>query len=243
MSGGPAAMRASLDATQPRVNYLFVGAMTGDELTGASATRGAGRTRRRDAVRNHAKLLDAVSEVLRTEPESLGMSAVADRAGLSVATAYRYFPSLEDLLTAYVRGVIIEQRDYSHDCPKKGLALFEDVVAQWARLLRLHGPAIIQLRSHRGFLRRLLDNDELIVIVRDAWERPIRGVLRQLGIADEHFNHALFLYNVLFDPREILDLVDTGLTESEALARLVGAFYGALEGWARAGGPRRTDSH
>jgi hypothetical protein len=58
-------------------------------------------------------------------------------------------------------------------------------------------------------------------------------VLRQLGIADEHFNHALFLYNVLFDPREILDLVDTGLQESEAVDRLIGAFYGALQGWAQ----------
>lgn len=40
------------------------------------------------------------------------------------------------------------------------------------------------------------------------------------------------LYNVLFDPREILDLVDTGLPESEAVDRLIGAFYGALQSWA-----------
>jgi AcrR family transcriptional regulator len=207
--------------------------MTSDELIGASTKRGTGRTRRRDAVRNRQKLLTAASEVLGTAPDTLNMSDVAERAGLSVATAYRYFPSLEDLLTTYVRGVIVELRDYSHDCPKTGTALFEDVVAHWVQLLHLHGAAIVQLRSHTGFLTRLLDNDERIGIVRDAWERPIRGVLRQLGIADEHFNHALFLYNVLFDPREILDLVDTGLQESEAVDRLIGAFYGALQGWAQ----------
>lgn len=56
------------------------------------------------------------------------------------------------------------------------------------------------------------------------------------GHADEkHFNHALFLYNVLFDPREILGLIDTGLREPEVVKRLIGAFYGAVQGWVRTG--------
>ncbi|GAA1858050.1 TetR family transcriptional regulator [Pseudonocardia ailaonensis] len=176
-----------------------------------------------------------MGEILRAEPESLSLPTVAERAGLSVATAYRYFSSLDDLLTSYMRQVVIELRDYSHDCPQTGTALFDAVATHWARQVRLHGPAIVQLRSRQGFLRRLLDNDELTGIVRDAWERPIRGVLRQLRISDEHFNHALFLYNLLFDPRELLDLVDTGLQESEAVSRLIAAYFGALEGWARAG--------
>lgn len=191
------------------------------------------RGKRRDAVRNRQRILDAVGDVLKEEPDALGIPTVADRAGLSVATTYRYFPSLEDLLTSYMREVVVELRDYSHDRPETGTALFEVVANHWAAQLRLHGPAMAQLRSRRGFLRRLLDNDELTSIVRDAWERPIRGVLRQLNIPDAHFNHALFLYNMLFDPREVLDLVDTGLEESEAVSRLVTAYYGAVEGWAR----------
>lgn len=206
--------------------------MSRDELSTIGAAPGGGRGKRRDAVRNRQRLLDALGDVLRTEPDALGIPTVADRAGLSVATAYRYFPSLEDLLTSYMRGVVVELRDYSHDCTETGTALFEDVANHWARQLRLHGPAMAQLRSHRGFLRRLLDNDELTSIVRDAWERPIRGVLRQLSVSDDHFNHALFLYNVLFDPRDVFDLVDTGLQESEAVSRLVAAYYGAVEGWA-----------
>lgn len=200
--------------------------------TSGVAPRGS-RGKRRDAVRNRQRILDAVGDVLREEPEALSIPTVADRAGLSVATTYRYFPSLEDLLTSYMRGVVVELRDYSHDCPATGTALFEDVANHWARQLRLHGPAMAQLRSREGFLRRLLDNEELTSIVRDAWERPIRAVLRQLNISDDHFNHALFLYNVLFDPREVLDLIDTGLQESEAVDRLVSAYYGAVEGWAR----------
>jgi hypothetical protein len=99
--------------------------------------------------------------------------------------------------------------------------------------MSVHGLAMIQLRSHIGFLRRLRDNDDLHLGVRDACERPIRRAMRQLNISDESFDHALFLYNALFDPRDILDLVDSGLTEEEAVQRLVGAFCGALEGWAK----------
>jgi AcrR family transcriptional regulator len=208
--------------------------MSGEELSAVGAGPRAGRGRRRDAVRNRQRLLDAVSEVLRTEPGAVNIPIVAERAGLSVATTYRYFPSLDDLLTAYMRGVVVELRDYSHDCPKTGTALFEAVANHWVRQLRLDGPSMVQLRSHRGFLRRLLEGDELTGIVRDAWERPIRGILRQFGISDEYFNHALFLYNVLFDPREVFDLVDTGLEESEAVSHLVAAYYGAVKGWSEA---------
>lgn len=38
--------------------------------------------------------------------------------------------------------------------------------------------------------------------------------MRHLGVPDEHFDHALFPYNMMFDPREILDLTSTGLAET-----------------------------
>jgi hypothetical protein len=42
----------------------------------------------------------------------------------------------------------------------------------------------------------------------------------------------LFLWNILFDPREILDLINTvGLTKQQASERLVAALCGALKGW------------
>ncbi|MDN3057156.1 TetR/AcrR family transcriptional regulator [Streptomyces sp. SRF1] len=162
----------------------------------------------------------------------MSMPLVAERAGLSVATAYRYFSSPEDLIRGYVQDTIVELRDYSHDCPKTGLALFEDVVGERVRLVRITGAATIQVRSRRGFLARLRDQDDVIVTVRDIWERPIRAVMRHFGVADEHFDHALFLYNMMFDPREILDLIDGGLTEPDVVRRLTRAYYGALRGWA-----------
>ncbi|MEU8691140.1 TetR/AcrR family transcriptional regulator [Streptomyces sp. NPDC048665] len=190
-----------------------------------------GSRRRSDAQRNRKRLLDATGEMLRSQPGNVSVPVVAKLAGLSSATAYRYFPSLDELLTAYLHEVIVALRDYSHDCPKTGTALFEDVVREWGRLLTVYGTAMIQLRSREGFLQRLRSNDAVIGAVRDAWERPVRSVMRKLGIPDEQFDHALFLYNILFDPREVLDLVAEGLPLDEALDRLVGAYYGALRGW------------
>jgi AcrR family transcriptional regulator len=199
-----------------------------------STTRKAGANGRRprnDAVRNRRKLLEAVGGVLATDPASVSMPLVAERAGLSTPTAYRYFSSVDELTTAYVANMLVELRDYSNDSTATGLALFEDVIGEWVRLVRVHGAATVQVRSRQGFLARLREHDDLITDVRDVWQRPIRAVLRHFGIPDEHFDHALFLYNMMFDPREILDLLTAGLTEEAVIGRLTRAYYGALHGW------------
>ena len=55
-------------------------------------------------------------------------------------------------------------------------------------------------------------------------------MLRSKGIGDEHFDHALFLYNQIYDPREVLDLVAEGMTMAEAMRFLTQVYYGALDG-------------
>lgn len=190
--------------------------------------RGGSSPRRRDAVRNRRRLLEAAGEILRTRPADVSMPVVANLAGLSVATAYRYFPTLDELLNTYLHQVITLLRDYSHDCPKTGAALFEDVVGEWGRLLQTYGAAMIQLRSRRGLLERLREGDPVITTVRDAWERPIRSLMRELGVADDRFDDALFLYNLLFDPREVLDLIGAGMSQDSARRLLVTTYYGAL---------------
>ncbi|MCX5535565.1 TetR/AcrR family transcriptional regulator [Streptomyces sp. NBC_00006] len=203
------------------------------EATLNSTGQPAGRSRgpRQDAVRNRNKLLDAVGAILESEPASVSMPLVARQADLSTATAYRYFSTLEELISAYVYSTIVELRNFSHDCPKTGTALFEAVAAERVRLVRRHGAATVQVRSRQGFLARLQAQDHVITAVRDIWERPIRAAMRQLGVTDEHFDHALFLYNIMFDPRDILDLVATGLDEATVVRRLTRAYYGAVRGW------------
>lgn len=194
--------------------------------------RGVPTRPRRDAVRNRKRLLEAAGHVLRTTSAEVSMPAIAEQAGLSIATAYRYFPTLEGLLNTYLHHVIILLRNYSHDCPKTGTALFEDVIAEWGRLLANYGAAMVHLRSRRGLIERLHEGDPVITTVRDAWERPIRSVMRELGVPDTQFDYALFLYNLIFDPREILDLERAGMNQQEALRQLISAYYGAIRAWA-----------
>ena len=102
------------------------------------------------------------------------------------------------------------------------------MVRQWLILLHTYGVAMIQLRSKEGFLKRLRERDAVIETVRDAWERPIRALLREFAVPDSEFEYALFLYNLLFDPRELLDLADLGLSDDEILNRQTTTFYAAL---------------
>lgn len=193
---------------------------------------GAAVSGRRDVVRNKRRLINAAGELLREDPKNASMSAIAEKAQLSVATAYRYFPTLEELHGAYLHSVLVNLRDYTLASPLHGTALFEDVIARWVKLLETYGPAMIQVRSKEGFLTRLHADDEVIRTVHDAWERPIREVLRELGVPESRFDFALLLYNALFDPREINDLLHNRgkLSTDEAIHTLIHAYYGALKG-------------
>ncbi|WP_399888252.1 TetR/AcrR family transcriptional regulator [Streptomyces sp. BBFR51] len=200
-----------------------------------AAPRG-GRKLRSDTRRNRRRLLEAVGELARETPDELTMQAVASRAEIGPATAYRYYSSMDDVLEAYVLSVVEELRDFSETSTAQGRPLFDAVVDKWVDLLAEHGPALVQLRSRRGYLERLHAGNEIIVAMRDAWSGPVRGLLDDLGLPQEMLEYALFLGNMIFDPREIQDLSrETRLSRREAVTRLSEAYRGALRGWARAG--------
>jgi AcrR family transcriptional regulator len=177
------------------------------------------------------RLLDAAGEVIRSGPHQASMSVIAERAGLSTATAYRYFPSLDDILNGCLHRVYVELRNASHDCAASGIELYASVVEEWLRLVGIYGRVMVQLRPRSGLLERLHQRDLVITTSRDAWERPIRAVLRHENIPDDLFDYAFFLHNMMFDAREVLDLSDNGLTPVEIRSRLGSAFVGALNAW------------
>ena len=62
------------------------------------------------------------------------------------------------------------------------------------------------------------------------------GLLDDIGLPDKMIEYALFLTNMMFDPREIQDLLqETDLSRPEVITRLTEAYGGALRGWARVG--------
>jgi AcrR family transcriptional regulator len=200
-----------------------------------AAPRGE-RKLRSDTRRNRRRLLEAVGELAREAPDELTMQAVASRAEIGPATAYRYYSSMEDVLAAYVLSVVEELRDFTAALTAQGRPLFDAVVAKWVDLLAEHGPALVQLRSRRGYLERLHNGNEIIAAMRDAWSRPVRDLLGDIGLPEEMLEYALFLNNMIFDPREVEDLLqETPLSRREVITRLTEAYCGALRGWARVG--------
>jgi AcrR family transcriptional regulator len=205
-------------------------------VTDQQAAPRRGQKVRSDTRRNRRRLLEAVGELARESPGQLTMQAVASRAEIGPATAYRYYSSMDDVLAAYVLSVVEELRDFSTASTAEGRPLFDSVVDKWVDLLAEHGPALVQLRSPRGYLERLHHANEIIVTMRDAWNGPVRGLLDDIGLPNEMIKYALFLNNMMFDPREIQDLLqETDLSRREVITRLTEAYCGALRGWARAG--------
>lgn len=200
------------------------------------AASSGGRKPRSDTRRNRRRLLEAVGELARESPDELTMQAVASRAEIGPATAYRYYSSMDDVLAAYVLSVVEELRDFSASSAAQGRPLFDAVVNKWVDLLAEHAPALVQLRSRRGFLERLHDGNEIIAATRDAWSKPVLGLLDDIGLPEGMLEYALFLCNMIFDPREMQDLLqETRLSRQEVVTRLTEAYRGALQGWARVG--------
>lgn len=55
---------------------------------------------RKDAARNRARLLEAADELFSTEGIAVTLKDVAHHAGVGVGTAYRHFPTKNDLVAA-----------------------------------------------------------------------------------------------------------------------------------------------
>lgn len=58
----------------------------------------ATRQPRKDALRNRERVLDAATELVRRQGESVPMATIANHAGVGVGTLYRHFSTREELL-------------------------------------------------------------------------------------------------------------------------------------------------
>src|SRR5688500_9698641 len=69
------------------------------------------RRPRRDAAANRERVLDAATELVRSEGEKVPMATIAERAGVGIGTVYRHFATREELLGALVHrsfGIALE---------------------------------------------------------------------------------------------------------------------------------------
>lgn len=186
---------------------------------------------RSDTERNRRRLINAASRLVGRRGGGVKMTEIAAAAEVSTATAYRHFTSVDDILTVFRHEVGAKLRDFAGVQTSTGVELLHLVSAEWVRLVVKHGHAMVQTRSDTGYLARLRNGAEYLTVQADALQPCLDSAAAELGISAPG-DLGLFVWNILFDPREIFDLLNTvGLTEEEVVDRLVGACCGALSGW------------
>ena len=189
------------------------------------------RRLRQDSIRNQQELVVAVGELLREDPDSATMPAVAERAGLSLATAYRYFPTLDELHRKFMLSVIDELYESTKTLESTGMDLFKETMAQWLRVVAEYGPAMVLVRSREGFLTRLKAGEPHACALERVWGPPVRQLLKEAGIDGRQLPYALSLFNAMFNSREIMDFrAVEGMPDEQLVQRCSRLYWGALQG-------------
>lgn len=185
---------------------------------------------RSDTLRNR-KLIIRSAGRLFAEGRQATMADIARAAEVSTATAYRHFASVDDVLARFRFDVGSELLEFSRQQQATGLELLRLVSSKWVTLVVAHGRAMVHTRSGEGYLARLRTGATHLTVQADALSGALRDTCLELGVENPG-DEALFLWNVMFDPREIFDLIETlGLSPDETARRLVATLVGALQGW------------
>ena len=186
---------------------------------------------RSDTERNRRRLIKAAAYLVARRGSSVRMIDVAERAEVSTATAYRHFGSVDEILAQFRFDVGNRLLAFSQKCEVTGIDRLRVICEFWVQLVVKHGGAMVHTRSDVGYLERLREGTPYLTVQADALLPSISDAAAELGIADPG-DEGLFLWNVMFDPREIFDLLRTvGLSEEQAAHRLFRAFCGALVAW------------
>lgn len=187
---------------------------------------------RSDTRRNLRRMRAAASELLMESPDSTSMTDIAAKAEIGIATAYRYYSSMEQLVEAIVLDIIEDLRDYSVGLSSTGGAQFRQVLLHWIELVKKHGPILIQLRSRRGYLDRLHADNPVIATVAEAWRAPLQGLLGAEVEDSRDFDMAMMLLNLLVDPREVDELIHrVGLPAEQVATMMTATFTASVGPW------------
>ncbi len=164
---------------------------------------------RADAIENRERLIAVTGELL----DELGEVSLIDLArvtGLGRATVYRHFSSTEAVVEAYVLRELGDFLDLGRRpiADGGGVARLRELCSAWADLVERSGAALVHVRSTEGFLRRAAGGDLVIA--------PIHEVMSAVFGACAHDGHlvafdpttAVFYWNLLLDPRDVIDLAE-----------------------------------
>ena len=173
---------------------------------------------RSDSRLTRDRLVEAVAGYIALHGrEPMRMDDVAQHAGVSQATAYRYFASLDQLVRAHV----LQLPEYAAAAFARGdrpdqepFERFRRWNAAWVGACLHYGPTAVHLRSPEGFLARRRSGDPAVVSVCEQVE-PLLHDLVDDPLA------VLMVWNAVSDPREVLDLHRTLRWSATRIANFV----------------------
>ncbi len=169
-----------------------------------SALAGRSPSTRSDTRRTTERLIVALNGwVAEHGAPPQRLADVARRAGVSTATAYRHFASVDDAIRAFVLQLPIRAAELFEaarpDLDGDPVAAFHSWNLAWVQACQEHGNLAVYLRSHEGFLQRRDAGEPVITYVCGLVE-PL------LDRLDGDTTMTSFIWNVTSDPREVLDL-------------------------------------
>lgn len=185
--------------------------------TGLELTTGRPTADRSDSRRTRQRIVDGIGSYAVTHGwPPARLADVAAHVGVSTATVYRYFGSLDDLVSAHLarlpeHAVELFRRRRPGADPLRALHAWNRC---WVEASLRFGSMAAPLRSPRGFLARRAEGDPLVVYVCDQ----VTPLLDACGLP---VDAALAVWNVVSDPREVVDLRETLGWSPERIARHV----------------------
>ncbi len=216
-------------AREPRTRESAAGeAGTGEP--GKTGTRR--RSLRRDALQTREALLDAAGRIIPVQGQAFGLPDVAREAGLGMATVYRHFADVPQLLEEYQARVIRDLTSALRAVPRDVDARqqFRLMCARWVDKAGQWGPAAVRIRSHLGVLDRLRQGDPRIAELYATLEPVIRAMVAEGQIPEQPVDYAVLMWVTIFDERIILELRQTmRLTRSQTADRLAAAALAILD--------------
>ena len=154
---------------------------------------------RSDSRLTRDRLIEAVAGYIALhDREPLRMVDVAHQAGVSQATAYRYFESLDHLVRAHVLQLpehaahAFARADRAEHSPAER---FHRWNVAWVAACLHYGPTAVHLRSSEGFLARRRAGDPAVASVCAQVEPLLRDLV------DEPLP-VLVVWNAVSDPRK-----------------------------------------
>ncbi len=192
---------------------------------------------RADAVDNRHELVAAVGRLLASSG-TLTLTELAAEAGVSRSTTYRNFDSPAAAIDAYVDDFLTEfEIAAGRDATTSSDADVTEpagrligICRAWGVVVGQRSHALVHVRSTEGFLARVRRGDPVIGRIHTLVRAAVVDAVNEGAIHTNDFDYAVFLWNLLLDPRELVDLAeDTNQSIAQATERLTNDYLAILQ--------------